>query len=171
MQNIVFLDYDGVINTLIISRKPFGFKDRTDINRDGFYYDIASPSEKRVSNLQAVCWLEKICRDNNANIVISSVWRRGHYEEAIEALYNAGLSKDIKVVGRTPTTPSNHRGTEIKMYLDTHPEIDNFIILDDDADMEPFMDRLVKTGVYEGITCSTYQQANDKFREKIIKNT
>lgn len=150
---VVFLDIDGVVNTLMISKEPFHYEGRSSIERDGFYYDLCSPSDGRVSNIQALTWLEKICKDYNLSIVLSSTWRF-HYEEACEALYNSGLSKDIKIVGATPRL-GTRRGIEIQAYLDEHPEVEDFIIIDDDLDMCHLMKHLIWCHTDDGITNRT----------------
>lgn len=71
MKNLIFLDIDGVVNTLMISTKPFD-TNRGQISRDGFYYELCNSSDKRVSNTQAVMWLNKLCKIVDAEIVISS---------------------------------------------------------------------------------------------------
>lgn len=74
---VVFLDIDGVVNTLIIDTKPFE-TDRGQISRDGFYYKLNMPDDGEVSNRQAVMWLNKLCKETNAKIVITSTWRFGN---------------------------------------------------------------------------------------------
>ena len=39
MDKLIFLDIDGVVNTLQISTKPFD-TNRGQISRDGFYYEL-----------------------------------------------------------------------------------------------------------------------------------
>ena len=43
------------------------------------------------------------------------------------------------------------RGYEIQEYLDEHPEIDNFVIIDDETDMVHLIDKLVQTSWKTGI--------------------
>ena len=78
--------------------------------------------------------------------------------------YACGIKGEV--IGKTPSrcpilSWSGHRGTEIYMWLNnifncrnltytrnTKEEIfkvDNFVILDDDSDMEPFMNKHIKT--------------------------
>ena len=157
---VIFLDIDGVVNTLMISREPIG-NGRGQIKRGEFYFDLCSPSDGRVSNTQAVLWLEKICRDNNCKIVLSSTWRH-NYALAVNALYNSGLSRDIKFIGKTPYL-GTERGEEIAAFLRGHPEITSFVILDDD--MGDLIEHLVKTDVHTGINMTTVMQVAKKFEE------
>lgn len=151
---IVFLDFDGVVNTLMIYKEPL--KARRLLHQGEYYFDLCYPVDRRVSNTQAVIWLEKLCKEFNADIVITSTWRKD-YGLACESLYNSGLSKDIKIIDRTPWL-DGYRGAEIDAWLKEHP-CSAFVILDDDADMEPYTDHLVQTDFDTGITVTIYEKA------------
>lgn len=166
---VIFLDIDGVVNTLMISREPIG-QGSGRIKRGEFYFDLCSPSDGRVSNTQAVLWLEKICRDNNCKLVLSSTWRNGHYVETINALYNSGLSRDIKFIGKTPYL-GTERGEEIAAFLREHPEITSFVILDDDRDMGKLINHLIQTDINAGINMGTVMAVAEKFEEQDKDNT
>lgn len=63
---IIFLDYDGVVNNLIfhtIDGEPDFYADKS---IDHQYRDY------KVNDFQAVAWLNKICREFNCKIVVSS---------------------------------------------------------------------------------------------------
>lgn len=170
---VIFLDIDGVVNTLQIYKEPPAHIPKEQLKLvEGYYVDICSPSQKRVSNLQAVTILDKICHEFNLKIVISSTWRLGHYSETIEALRKAGLSEDIEILGATPNSPTHFRGEEIKTYLDMHKEIDDYIIFDDDDyDLYLLKDHLFKIDTFVGITFKTYIEVSAYFEEKNQKNT
>lgn len=157
---VVFLDFDGVVNTLMIYKEPI--KARRLLQKDGYYFDLCYPQDKRVSNTQAILWLEKLCKEFNTDIVMTSTWRKD-YELACECLYNSGLSKDIKIIGVTPWL-NKPRGEEIEAWLKTH-SCSAFVILDDDSDVEPYLDHLVKTDTYDGFTFNSYIRA-----KKILQN-
>jgi hypothetical protein len=61
-----------------------------------------------------------------------------------ELFTECGLPAEA-LIGKTPTDFKGHRGTEIDTWLKNHPSVDKFVIIDDDDDMEPHMDRLVQT--------------------------
>ena len=151
---LYFSIFDGVVNTLMIYKEPI--KARRLLQKDGYYFDLCYPQDKRVSNTQAVLWLEKLCKEFNADIVITSTWRKD-YELACECLYNSGLSKEIKIIDKTPWL-DGYRGTEIDAWLKRHP-CSAFVILDDDTDMAPYLDHLVKTDSDTGITVLIYERA------------
>lgn len=52
-KNIVFLDIDGVVNTLQINDKPFE-NDKGVIYKDNFYFKMNNASDGEVSNKQAI---------------------------------------------------------------------------------------------------------------------
>lgn len=161
---LYFSTFDGVINTLMIYKEPI--KARRLLQKDGYYFDLCYPQDKRVSNTQAVLWLEKLCKEFNADIVITSTWRKD-YELACECLYNSGLSKTIRVIDKTPWL-DGYRGAEIDAWLKEHP-CPAFVILDDDTDMEPYIDHLVKTDFDTGITVMIYERAKQLLQNQLSK--
>jgi hypothetical protein len=161
---LYFSTFDGVVNTLMIYKEPI--KARRLLQKDGYYFDLCYPQDKRVSNTQAVLWLEKLCKEFNADIVITSTWRKD-YGLACECLYNSGLSKTIRVIDKTPWL-DGYRGAEIDAWLKEHP-CPAFVILDDDTDMEPYMDHLVKTDFDTGITVMIYERAKQLLQNQLSK--
>lgn len=148
--NIIFLDYDGVVNTLWFQ----------DVNGEP---DFNFPKDEKVNNTQAIAWLNKLYREIPYNIVVTSTWRTS--KKYKECLYNAGLNKKIKILGRTKRLDTK-RGTEIQDWLDTNKDlnINNFVILDDDMDMEHLVDKLVLTDACIGINCYVYEEVLKKLK-------
>ena len=155
---VIFLDYDGVVNNLIF-HKIDGEPD--------FYCEALEDycgRDYKVNDFQAVAWLNKICREFNAKIVVSSTWRGR--DDYAECLYKAGFKGEV--IGRTPFLAEHiyheTRGREIKMWLDDHDgEIEDFIILDDDADMWILKDYLIQTNTYRGLGYEEYQKICDRW--------
>lgn len=119
---IVFLDYDGVVNT------PMW-------NSDGTVCSYGFPKQGKVNNFQAVQWLSEACQKFGYDIVVTSTWRLDNNYK--ECLINGGLRKGIEVLGRTPRFSGQPRGEEIKAYIEDHPEILYYIIVDDEDDILP----------------------------------
>ncbi len=140
--NLVFLDYDGVINTIL-------FKEGSLIPRLNF------PKDGKVNNFQAVMWLNKLCLETNAKIVVTSTWRK--WDNYIDVLYNSGLDSKIEVLGKTPEL--GKRCKEIRSYLAsiTFP-VEHFVILDDDR-IGGFEKNQVKCDFWTGFTFHGYQKA------------
>lgn len=141
--NIVFLDIDGVINTLQIDEnlQPYLGNEETGPN-----------------NIQAIRWLNKLCLSCHAKIVISSSWRHMGFQKCRDCLYASGLSKDIEIIDFTPTT-FGERGEEIGLWLKVHPEVERFVILDDDTDMAGLEEHLIKCNQHIGFSADEYNQA------------
>lgn len=117
---ILFLDYDGVVNT------PMWNDSGTHCG-----YGI-----REVNNFQAVQWVSELCQKYDLKIVVTSTWRFDpNYKQA---LINGGLREGIEIVGRTKnlSTPGKRtiRGEEIKEWLDSHKDVEKYIIIDDDRD-------------------------------------
>lgn len=143
---VIFLDYDGVVNSLIF---PDGSDNPT------FNY----PSDGKVNNHQAVQWLNKLCKHTGAKIVVTSTWRMFGHDIAESCLRNGGLKDNIEIVGYTPVLHV-HRGQEIHQWIDNCGyNIDEFVILDDDSDMDDLMDHLVKCDAVLGFTYYEYEKA------------
>lgn len=130
---VIFLDFDGVVNTPM-------WENRNGKLRCGYGF----PKDGKVNNWQAVQWVSEFCQEFGYSIVVSSTWRKDGWETCERCLKNGGLREGIDVVGVTPVSKTGYRGEEIKAWLCAHPDVDGFLIFDDDEDMEPFPDRLVK---------------------------
>lgn len=145
--NVLFLDYDGVVNTPIWD--DMGTKCR-----------INNPFHKSVNNFQAVQWVSEFCEKFNYSIVVTSTWRYGD-ETYRTCLINGGLRRGIKILGKTERLDGKCRGDEIQLYLNEHPEIENFIILDDDSDMGNLSNHLIKCNSYIGFTLIEFLKAKE----------
>lgn len=117
---VLFLDFNGILDT---------------------WYDM---NHIQYDNLQR---LKKIIRVTGAKIVISSsiknnYWRHGTISGSLRMLLDRLISEGLEVVGFTPYADT--REHEIMIYLHEHPEVENYVILDDDYDMEELREHLVK---------------------------
>lgn len=120
---IIFLDYDGVVNTPMWNDK-------------GTKYTYNFPKDGKVNNFQAVQWISECCQKFHYDIVVTSTWRKkANYKEC---LINGGLRSGIEILDRTEDLGYNTcRGDEIAKYLSDHPEINYYMIIDDEDDMLP----------------------------------
>ena len=79
--------------------------------------------------------LNQFTNDTDVKLVISSSWKIDDY--CLERLTRAGLDN---VVDKTPnlifSIPYDEfcKGIEIKTYLNAHPEVEKYLILDDELD-------------------------------------
>jgi hypothetical protein len=153
---ILFLDLDGVINSSDY------FKNR---------HHLPRPTRDPI-DAPTVPRLNTITDRTGAKIVISSTWRLqprpyqhpGQVEPLRQILSAHGITGEI--IGTTPwfwKPHSDHpeddtvviagkeRGHEIQAWLDQHPAVLSFVILDDDSDMVHLRHRLVKTSFEFGL--------------------
>lgn len=139
INNIIFLDIDGVLN----SDKYFdSINNKECMNPvDRIMLDI---------DMSKVKILLEIIGKTKAKIVITSSWRRMKlYPYIKERLISMGLP----VVGETPFI-EGRRGEEIKLYL-ANNYVSNYCIIDDEVfkDYKELEDYLVITDFYEdGLT-------------------
>lgn len=141
---VCFLDYDGVVNT------PMW-------NAEGTRCSYNSPYNNKVNNFQAVQWLSEACQKFGYDIVVTSTWRLDNNYK--ECLINGGLRNGIEILGRTPRLRDVPRGAEIKKYIDEHPEIQYYVIVDDEADILPEqMDRFIRTNGDTGFNLSEFKR-------------
>lgn len=141
MLKIIFLDYDGVINS------QAWFQSQNII--------LGRPVQTLHEKLDpaAVNRINQITDATDAVIVLSSTWRMG-FQNDLDKLKS--FMKEVgftgEVVGMTPIL--NHfRGGEISRWLIDN-DINNkskFIIIDDSADMGNLLHRLIRTNLLVGI--------------------
>lgn len=157
---VIFLDIDGVFN----SHKSFK------------NYKKLYGEHNDLPDRNCVYWLNKLIEATAAYIVISSTWRiLGAWTLIEKILVLQGL-KHSRTIDATPRLPSGIRGLEIQAWMDdwnnrreipsnvgvtlteiadkstrTKGVVGNFVILDDDGDMEHLSDYLVQTSMDEGL--------------------
>ena len=148
--NVIFLDIDGVLNGYnfwnllgwdIISK----FKS----NRlKSWYRELTEPfgvHERKVKRLA------KIVHKTDAKVVISSSWRSGlqsnNLSDSEKRLLDLFDKYDIEIYDYTPILTSRKRENEIMAWLFRNPQVNKFIILDDEnADLQCFIGKeLIQT--------------------------
>ncbi len=93
--------------------------------------------------------LNQITEATGAKIVWSSSWRLfWDFEDAKQRFPEWGIEAEL--IGTTPSM-AGPRGNEIQAWLDNHPEVEAFIIVDDSTDMVHLRDRLVRTRFQDDI--------------------
>lgn len=148
--NVVFLDYDGVVNIPIW---------RFDNDRKKWICNFNHPVHGKVNHFQGVQWVSEFCQKHKYDIVVTSTWR--YSENCIECLRNGGLREGIEILGVTPSMPGAKRGGEISAWLKEHPEVDKYLIFDDDDDMTIHTDHLVRCKPCVGFTIEEFHKAEE----------
>lgn len=160
---IVFLDIDGVLATT---------------NTRFQYFD-----------LDCVLVLEAILRQvPDSKIVVTSTWRLGC--KSLKDLKNMmrwgsvrkptefhGISVNFidRIIGATSRIFSYDelfkcnqevpRGQEITAWLKDYPEVDGYLVLDDDTDIQPHQERFVRTDIYKGIQAKDIEKCIEILRK------
>lgn len=155
--NIVFLDFDGVVNTIQYMENARSKK------KVGFAY----PSDGFVNNRTAIEFVNMLCDKIDANIVVSSTWWIYLTVEELRTLLSNSGCKTY-VLDKTPKLKHpKTRGDEIQQWLDDNKDIvSDFIILDDDSDMAHLSHKLVLVDNTLGFHCDTYRDALAMFNMK-----
>lgn len=157
---ILFLDYDGVVNTPMWDEKG----ERCSYN---------FPFHNKVNNYQAVQWISEFCQKFGFSIVVTSTWRiDDNYKEC---LINGGLRDGVEILGRTDdlyrSGEKHSRGEEIQKWLNEHPECEYYLIVDDDSDILPEQkNNFVKTDTLIGFTMREYTYCQVKYEEYKTKH-
>lgn len=118
MKPVIFLDFDGVLNSL-----------RSTLAMGG--------TSRHQFDPVAVNLVSRLAREGDANVVVSSAWRIGSNVPELRSIlgtYSATLA--ARVIDMTPRG-TGQRGAEIAEWLADHPDQHNrsFVIIDDDSDM------------------------------------
>lgn len=137
--NIIFLDVDGVLNSIS------GLKEAYKINKRPYSgYDY--PFDAKCMNN-----LKELVEKTNAFLVITSTWRKDELGKNILLYELKKYGIDNRVIGYTSVMRQS-RGEEIKEYLKKLNEEVNFIILDDDGDFDDLEKHLINTDYEVGLT-------------------
>lgn len=131
---VLFLDVDGVLNHNKTRERCLN------------YIGVDKVLAQRLTK-----WLS----DKDIKVVLSSTWRR--FPEMHSHLEENG----IQWVSITPYLNGLDRGLEIDAWLSANPQVTDWAILDDTADMRPHMNRLVLTNPALGVTDGNLAQVKN----------
>ena len=145
MNNIIFLDIDGVLNHLNLFKQTKDikinyykcFKDESYMYKLLFHLIDIDPNKLYL--------LKEIIQETNSKVVVTSSWRMLKIYPLIEDYL---INKGIPIIDTTDYINSN-RGDEIREYLKNHT-VDNFIIIDDDVfpDFNELTENLIHTNFF-----------------------
>lgn len=146
---VLFLDIDGVCNSRLY------FKRMAKRNPDFKIWHEVDPA--------AVELVRRIIKETGCKVVLSSTWRL--YPEAREVVRQKVCSfidctKDMQAGAKRGIVP---RGEEVQEWLDRHPEVTTYAILDDDDDFLPHQwnfDTTFEHGLTEDITQAVIDHLN-----------
>lgn len=140
---IVFLDVDGVLNC---HRTAIAF---------GTIPHTTARNGRAALDEVAIRLIGGIVRKAGAMIVLSSTWRK--HEDWLDY----GPALDLPIIDRTPSL-AGFRGEEIADWLQRHPGVECYAIIDDDSDMLPEqMPYFVHTSGFDGFNWANAVQLAD----------
>lgn len=158
---VLFLDFDGVLNSWDwMNRGVKYYKPDTNFNTPvpRPSYQVLPVFEETAIDPRAVRRLNRVTEATGAKIVVSSAWRAERTPEQLQQILTY-FGATGQVISITPWAGS--RGNDIDAWLKEHPEVTQFAIVDDDADVSPHKHRAVKTEMARGLL--------DEHCEKLIK--
>ena len=144
-KKILFLDIDGVLNSK-------------------FFYKYIFRHEEGGSRLDPYCVIlvKKLVDEFSLKIVISSTWRDGAVERLSKELNQNDLVNHLHEDWLTPVVRPACRGKEIDLWLESHPEVSEYLILDDNHNLfDHHLDRFVQTSAFMGMVQESYHQARN----------
>lgn len=124
---VCFLDFDGVLCT--------------------------AKTNFRLIDIYSVGFLQWVCEAANVKVVITSTWRFSNPKEFFDNLFGFNnIHNDWATIDLRDDNANRIRGDEIQEWLNRHPEVDQYLILDDDTDMlRTQMVHFRKICAYDGI--------------------
>lgn len=153
---VLFLDVDGVLNS---HQSATFWHNKRDQNKwENELYSEWQGSLKEYLAFEfdpiALSNLEELLRRvPRLNIVVSSTWRFGEDVASLQKIFQPAKLVSSAIIDVTPHLGHGvARGLEIQKWLDGHPEVQEFVILDDDNDMEHLSHRLILTDAKNGFT-------------------
>lgn len=162
---VIFLDIDGVLNTESYITAVWDVVERMDkiSNSKNNIMEYLHDQYGSLFDPMAIRFLKHICDQTGAKIVISSTWRHSGLGEMQDMWKHRNLPSEV--IGITPdhsrkTGSTLQRGKEIAEWLSEHTDVESYVIIDDDADMESEQFRnFVNTDPQYGLTKSDAKKA------------
>lgn len=138
---VLFLDFDGVLNSH--QSATFWHNKRDQEKWENEMYSSWTGTLKEyiahefcpiaMSNVE-----ELMRRVPDLKIVVSSTWRIGETPDTLRKILSPSKLIGDAIIDVTPSfRERGGRGKEIQYWLDQHPEVTHYVILDDDSDMLP----------------------------------
>jgi len=123
-------------------------------------------------NPVATAYFRKAIVETGAKVVMSSTWRTVDPELMYKRLEESNMTMFLHDDPVTKDMVKKmsmraHRGTEVQEWLDRHPEVTEYVIVDDVNDFFfTQYPRLVKTDESKGFTKENYEQVVKMFNKQ-----
>lgn len=122
---VIFLDFDGVLN----SATSFLYEDnrRKKLKEQG----VKGPVPETLSLHCCAAFSLVLDMYPEVKIVLSTTWRNLYKMDWLKAKLEEYHIDSSRVIDKTPTDFGGDRGREIQNWLDQHPEVTHYAIIDD----------------------------------------
>jgi hypothetical protein len=178
--NILFLDVDGVLNsnrsflrankaTPTTSERDFLFE-LSNTYYSGYPLSVLTHDLLGLDQ-ECIAHLNLIIEATGAQVVVSSSWRYSHNIVGLQKLLEyRGFKGEL-----IDSTPVNYmgveklRGHEIQSWLNLNPEVERFVILDDNRGMAHLKKYLVQTDSKVGLTEADAMRAISIVKPKAVR--
>lgn len=145
MTKVLFLDIDGVVNST-----------RTQVAFGAYPHTL---KEQHLFDQAALSLIRRLCESAGIQIVLSSAWRVDYSAREVAEAF------DLPVIDSTPCL-CGPRGEEILFWLQQHPEVEQYAILDDTPDMRDDQEaRFIQTNPEDGLTWRDFSRLCGLFGE------
>ena len=144
-QKVLFLDIDGVLNSK-------------------FYYKYIYKPEEGGSRFDPYCVIlvKKLVEEFSLKVVISSTWRDGAMNRLMKELEENDFLEHLHEDWLTPVVRPASRGKEIKLWLDNHSDVNNYLIIDDNHNLlDNQLSKFVQTSAFLGMVQKSYNEARN----------
>ena len=140
---VIFLDFDGVINSAQSARFWHRRRDQSKWENE-LYSQWPGTIKEYIANEFCPIALsnleELMITVPDLKVVVSSTWRLGETVESLQKILYPAKPLADAIIDVTPSLGYKDgkrmdRGHEIQDWLDRHPEVTNYVIIDDDGDM------------------------------------
>lgn len=154
---VIFLDIDGVLNSAASFNSESRFRDRHP------EMAIVGPINETMCRVCTANFQEILFHFPEVKVVISSTWRNLFTLDWLKQKLESYGIDGSRVIGKTEGDDFGERGSEIKQWLDEHPEVKTYVVLDDNHIGGGIPDeRIVKTSWNVGLTLNHTSEAIKK---------
>ncbi len=136
---VLFLDIDGVLNST-----------RTNIANGGYPMELHHTAAFDWTSIKLI---QRLCDTGGIQVVLSSAWRLWNTPAEVSKAFG------LPIIDRTGGGAGGLRGDEIQAWLDEHPEVTHYAILDDTPDMlESQQGNFVHTSPQDGLLWADFSR-------------
>lgn len=144
---VIFLDFDGVINSHQSATFWHNKRDQAKWENEMYASWTGTLREYIAQEFCPIALsnVEELCRRvPDLKIVVSSTWRLGETPDTLRKILSPSKIIGDRIIDTTPAfrwvkhrqeLGESTRGHEIEDWLERHPEVTHYAIIDDDSDM------------------------------------